>query len=182
MQNTKTVLTMACIVALAAPLTASENTTPRPNAGSTPGIASMSGSGGTLTAARQTGHSITVTGVKLSGTTGSATFACTITGFGAGTYEWKWICPSFTLKINSAVVISGKFTTNVTFPNPTMTLTASGGGRGGNVHDTYNLSGKFTGSLKQGSATRPVSGSLSIQATTKQCCGAPGNVIHFTLN
>jgi hypothetical protein len=142
----------------------------------------MSGSGGTLTAARHTGQSITVTGVKLSGTTGSATFACTITGFAAGTYEWKWICPSFTLKINSTEVISGKFITNVTFPNPTMTLTASGGGRGGNVHDTYLLSGKFTGSLKQGGTTRPISGSISIKATTKQCCGAPGNVILFTLN
>jgi hypothetical protein len=182
MQSTKTLFTLACVVALAAPPTATGNTTPRPNAGSTLSSASVSGSGGTLTAARQTGHSITVTGVKLSGTSGSATFACTITGFAAGTYEWRWICPGFTLKMNSAAVISGKFTTNVTFPNPTMTLTASGGGRGGNVHDTYRLSGKFTGSLKQGSTTRPISGSISIQATTKQCCGAPGTVVVFTLN
>ena len=182
MQSMRTVLSLACAVALAAPLTAPGNTTPRSNAGSTLNSVSMSGSGGTLTAARHTGQSITVTGVKLSGTTGSATFACTITGFAAGTYEWKWICPSFTLKINSAAVISGKFTTNVTFPYPTMTLTASGGGRGGNVHDTYRLSGKFTGSLKQGSTTRPISGSVSIQATTRKCCGAPATVVYFTVN
>jgi hypothetical protein len=182
MQSVKTLFTLACVVVLAAPLTATANTAAAgSNVVSTP-TASVSGSGGTLTASRQTGHSITVTGVKLSGTAGSATFACTITGFAAATYEWKWICPGFTLKINSAEVISGKFTTNVTFPYPTMTLTASGGGRGGNLHETYRLSGKFTGSLKQGSTTRPISGSISIQATTRQCCGAPATVVYFTVN
>jgi hypothetical protein len=137
----------------------------------------MFGSGGTLTAARHPGQSITLTGVKLSGTTGSATFACTITFFGAATYQWKWTCSGGSITIgNSSSLIRGKFT------NATMTLTGSGGGRGGHVSYAYRFSGTYTGSLKQGSTTRSISGSISTVATTTHGSGAPGNVIHFTLN
>ena len=175
MQSTKTALTLACVVALAAPLTANGNSTPRPSAAS----ASVSGSGGTLTAARQTGYNITVTGVSLAGTTGSATFACTITFFGASTYQWNWTCSGGSITIrnsSSSVVMSGRLT------KATMTLTGSGGGRGGHVSYTYRLSGTYTGSLKQGSRTRSVSGAISTLATTTRGGGAPGKVVQFTVN
>ena len=178
MQSTKTALTLACVVALAAPLTVNGNTN-APNAASAPSSASVSGSGGTLTAARQTGYNITVTGVNLAGPTGSATLACTITFFGASTYQWNWTCAGGSITIrnsSSSVVMSGRLT------KATMTLTGSGGGRGGHVSYTYRLSGTFTGSLKQGSATRYISGSISTLATTRHVSDATGKVVHFTLN
>jgi hypothetical protein len=74
------------------------------------------------------------------------------------------------------VVMSGRVT------KATMTLTGSGGGRGGHVSYTYRLSGTYSGSLKQGSTTRSISGSISTLATTPHGSGAPGNVVRFTLN
>lgn len=174
MQSTKTVLTWACVAALAIPLTAPANTSVRSSA-ATSGI--MTGSGGTLTAARQSGQSVTVQGITIGGTSQSAAFTCTITFFGASTYQWNWTCSGGSITIrnsNGSVAMSGKFT------NATMTLTGSGGGRGGHVTYTYKFSGTFTGSITQSGKTQSISGSISTYATTKYANGAPGNVVSFS--
>jgi hypothetical protein len=61
-----------------------------------------------------------------------------------------------------------------------MTLTGSGGGRGGHVTYTYKFSGTFTGSITQSGKTQSISGSISTYATTKYANGAPGNVVSFS--
>jgi hypothetical protein len=175
MQRMKTVLTWACVVALAIPFTAPANTSVRSSAIATSGT--MTGSGGTLTAARQTGQSITVQGITLGGTSQSAQFICTITFFGASTYQWNWTCSGGSITVknsNGSVAMSGKFT------NATMTLTGSGGGRGGHVTYTYKFSGTFTGSMTQSGKTQSISGSITTYATTKIANGAPGNVVSFS--
>jgi hypothetical protein len=174
MRSTKTVLTWACVVALATPLTAPANKSVRTSANATSGT--ITGSVGTLTAARQTGQSVTVQGVTLGGTAQSAAFTCTITLFTASTYHWNWTCSGGSITVrnsNGSVAMSGTFT------NATMTLTGAGGGRGGHVTYTYNFSGKFTGSMTQSGRTQPISGSITTYATTHYANGAPGNVINF---
>jgi hypothetical protein len=174
MQNMKTVLTWACVVALATPFTAPANTSVRSSAIATSGT--MTGSGGTLTAARKSGQSVTVQGVNLGGSQ-SAAFTCTITFFGASTYQWNWTCSGGSITIrnsNGSVAMSGKFT------NATMKLTGSGGGRGGHVNYTYKFSGTFTGSMTQSGKTQSVSGSITTYATTRYANGAPGNVVSFS--
>ena len=178
MRTMKNVLSLACAVALAAPLPSVGNTNARSNAGSAPATGSMTGSGGSLSAGRQTGQSIIVQGVTLSGAYQSVTFTCPLTFFGASTYQWNWTCSGGSLTIrdsSSSVVMSGKFA------GATMKLTGAGGGRGGHVSYTYRFSGSFAGSMKQGSTIRAVSGSISTVATTRIGHGAPGKVASFSM-
>jgi hypothetical protein len=174
----KNVLSLACAVALAAPLTAAGNMNARSNAGSTPATGSMTGSGGSLSAGRQRGQSIVVQGVTLSGAYQSVMFSCPLTFFGASTYQWNWTCSGGSVTIkdpSSSIVMSGKFA------GATMKLTGAGGGRGGHVSYTYRFSGSFIGTMKQGATIRAVSGSISTLATTRIANGAPGKVVNFSL-
>jgi hypothetical protein len=179
MQKRKCVVTLACVVALATPLTASANIRSRSGATAVFSSGSMSGSGGTLTAGKQTGQSITIQGVLISGVNEIATITCSITFFGVSTYKWTWNCSGGAITITDAsgsIILSGKL------GNATMNLTGAGGGRGGHTTYTYKLSGTFSGSQKQGATTQSINGSIATTATTRFANGSPGKVTSFTLS
>ena len=117
-----------------------------------------SGSGGSFAAATTAGQPITLNDIPLSGTTASVSSSCTITSFGAGTYEWKWICSGGPVTVTST---DGSLALNGTFVNATMSLTASGGGRGGHTSYYYVFSGTFSGTVTVGVTSEMTYGSLS---------------------
>ena len=130
-----------------------------------------SGSGGSFAAATTDGQSITLNDIPLSGTAASVSSSCTITSFGAGTYEWKWICSGGPVTVTST---DGSLALNGTFVNGTMSLTASGGGRGGHTSYYYVFSGTFSGTVTVGGTSEMTYGSLSftVHATSNTLGGS----------
>ena len=179
MQCKNCVLSLACAVALAAPFTAAANTRNLSATTTSPTSGSISGSGGTLTGPKQVGQNISVQGVTISSLGETANFTCTISFFGAGTYQWNWTCSGGTITITNA---SGSTVMTGRFASATMTLTGAGGGRGGRVLYTYRFSGTFSGSQRQGSSNQSITGSIATAASTPYANGAPGKVGTFTLN
>ncbi|HWE83968.1 MAG TPA: choice-of-anchor D domain-containing protein [Terracidiphilus sp.] len=146
----------ACAIALAVPtLLLAEN-------------GAYSGSGGSFLAPTTTGQAITVTGVPLSGTTAALTFSCPITFFGAGTYQWNWQCAGGKISAastDSSLSLSGNFVSG------SMTLSGSGGGRGGIVRYWYEFSGTFIGSIKLNGVSQAILGSVSAAVETSAVLG-----------
>lgn len=122
-----------------------------------------SGSGGSFSAGTATGASISLSSVPLTGATASLSSSCTITSFGAGTYQWNWICSGGTLTASSG---DGSLALSGTFVKGTMTFSGSGGGRGGHVSYWYIFSGTFSGTVTAGGVSESVYGDLSFSVHT----------------
>lgn len=147
MKQGLTLFALACALGTALPTFAQE---------------SVTGSGGTLTAPTTVGQNITVTNVTLSNG-GTASLSCPITFFGAGTYQWNWSCFGGSLNVDGSKVAS---------LSGTMTLTCSGGGRGGRTTCWHILSCNAT-------ASNGASGAVSVHAKGG-ANNAPGTVTAFT--
>jgi len=128
-----------------------------------------SGSSGSFSAPTTTGQAIAVVGVPLSGTTAALTFSCPITSFGAGTYQWNWQCAGGTITGSST---DNTLSLTATFLSGTMTLSGSGGGRGGNVHYWYEFSGTFSGTINLNGASQAILGSVSAAVKTSAPLGS----------
>jgi hypothetical protein len=114
------------------------------------------------------GQNISVQGAALAGTTASLSLVCPITSFTSGTYQLNWSCAGGTITISSldnSLAFAGSFLSG------SMTLTASGGGRGGHTTYYYQLSGSFSGTITVSGVLQPVYGSLSEVVTTSSQVG-----------
>ena len=99
--------------------------------------------------------SIDVTATTVASPAGNLSLDCPVTGTAFGTYEWKYYCSggSITMQSNDGLtVLKGTFTSG------TLYLTASGGGRGGNVHYYYSFGGSLTGTLSHSGQSEAISG------------------------
>lgn len=134
------------------------------------------GSGGSFSFGSAVGSTINASGVPLAGTTASYSFSCPITFYGAGTYQINWTCAGGSMSISST---DNSISMQGTFTSGKMTLTASGGGRGGNTHYYYTFSASFSGTITKGAATEAVIGSI-VQSKTGTSQGG-GAVTSATL-
>ena len=97
-------------------------------------------SGGSFTL----GSSIDVTAASVGSPAGTLSLNCPVTSTAFGTYLWQYFCSGGTITMQSSdglTVLEGTFTSG------TLSLTASGGGRGGNTHYYYSFLGSLTGTL-----------------------------------
>lgn len=90
---------------------------------------SVSGLGGTLRAPAIVGQKITANGIRLANGS-TVSFSCPITFFGTSTYQWNWFCN------NGTITVDGKTVATV---NGKLTLTCSGGGRGGRTPTCWHV-------------------------------------------
>jgi sugar lactone lactonase YvrE len=151
MQRSTLIFTLAGVIALAIPSTASADN----------GL--YAGSGGVFSTSESTGSSISVQGAPLSAPNATASFSCPITTFGAGTYQWNWTCSGGSVSIAST---DKSLTLNGTFTSGSMSFSGSGGGRGGHATYWYIFSGEFTGTLAAGGISQGVLGSISVSVKT----------------
>jgi hypothetical protein len=165
MQRSKLVFTLAGLIALAVPATASAEN------------AKYGGSGGTFSTAESIGSNISVQNLPLSSTNATASFSCPITTFGAGTYQWNWTCAGGSVSISST---DNSLTLKGTFTSGSMTFSGSGGGRGGQAAYWYVFSGQFSGTLSAAGTTQGVLGSISVSVKTSSQVNTAA-VTSFTL-
>lgn len=123
---------------------------------------SYSGAGGVFSTGTTVGTDISVHGVPLSGTQATLSFACPITAYGVGTYQINWTCAGGLLSIVSS---DNSVALNATFGSSVMTLTASGGGKGGHISYLYHFSGAFSGTITVGAVTQPINGTVSVNVS-----------------
>jgi sugar lactone lactonase YvrE len=129
---------------------------------------SYSYAGGSFSTGTSVGQNISVQASTLSASQATLSFTCPITSFGAGTYAWNWSCAGGTVTIASSdksLVFTG------TFISAKMTLTGSGGGRGGHTSYAYQFTGSMSGAITAGGVTQAIIGSLSQDVTTRQQIG-----------
>jgi len=136
----------------------------------------LNGSGGTATL----GTDFTLTGSTVANPAGTLSLDCPITSVGGGTtLDYKCTGGSFTF--NST---DGTTTVTATFGVANLYLSASGGGRGGNIHYYYSFYGNFTGTQTVSGISaaimgevRAAIGPLTSQIGSKSvvaCCAAAG--------
>ena len=145
MRQLRCLVSLLAVLTLAAPF----------RAAATNGTASYAG--GAFATGTAVGKLITVVAAPLTNSSGVLSLSCPITAYTAGTYALNWTCAGGTVTITSTdnsiafkgVLISGS-----------MSFTGSGGGRGGNVSASYQLSGSFSGTVTAGGVTQFAYGSL----------------------
>jgi Cep192 domain 4/NHL repeat/Abnormal spindle-like microcephaly-assoc'd, ASPM-SPD-2-Hydin len=98
----------------------------------------VNSSGGTATL----GSDFTLTGASVSSPAGTMSLDCPITSVASGTYAITYYCSGGSFTYQSS---DGTTSVAAPFGSASLVLTASGGGRGGNIHYYYSFSGKFSG-------------------------------------
>jgi sugar lactone lactonase YvrE len=110
-------------------------------------------SGGSFTL----GSSINVSAAAVASPTGTLSLSCPVTSTTYGTYLWQYFCSGGTITMQSN---DGLTILNGTFTSGTLSLTASGGGRGGHTHYYYSFVGSLTGSLTKNSEAEAIAGGI----------------------
>lgn len=114
--------------------------------------ANYNSSGGAVTL----DSNFSVTGSPIASPPGTLSFSCPVTALPPGTYQQEWICAGGTFTIQSS---DGTTSINGTFTSGTLYLTASGGGRGGNVKYYYSFGGNLSGTLTMNGQSQAFLGS-----------------------
>ena len=112
---------------------------------------------------------------------GTLSIDCPITSVASGTYAITYNCSGGSFSFQSA---DGTTAVAAPFATAALTLTASGGGRGGRIHYYYSFSGNFTGTQTVNGVSGAIRGETkaSIGPLTTQigsgsvtvCCAAAG--------
>ncbi len=106
---------------------------------------------------------------------------CPITSVATGTYAIKYSCSGGSFSFHST---DGTTSVAAPFGTAVLTLTASGGGRGGNIHYYYSFSGNFTGTQILNGVSAAINGEASAEigpltaqigsGSATACCVAAG--------
>ncbi len=135
----------------------------------------INSTGGTMTI----GTDFVLSGATVANPAGTVSIDCPITSVGNGTYLITYNCSggSFSYQSNDGTTrVSASFGTAAAY------LSASGGGRGGNIHYYYTFSGNFTGTQSVNGVTGAIRGETkeTMQPVTSRtgsapaCCGSAG--------
>ncbi len=135
----------------------------------------LNSSGGSMTI----GTDFVVTGAIVGNPAGTISIDCPITTIGNGTYLVTYNCTGGSFGYNSN---DGTTTVSASFGSAAAYLSASGGGRGGNIHYYYTFSGNFTGTETVNGVTAAIRGETnetmqpvtSRTGTAQACCGSAG--------
>lgn len=114
-------------------------------------------SGGTFVAGTAAGQTIVVNGAPLSSSGAILTFSCPVTTYGAAIYQVNWTCEGGTVSVvtqNKSLSFAGQFVSG------TMELTATGGGRGSRLTESYRFAGEFSGIVTANGVTQRAYGSV----------------------
>ena len=135
----------------------------------------LSSTGGSMSI----GTDFVLTGANVANPAGTISIDCPITSIGNGTYLVTYNCSggSFSYQSNDGTIaVSASFGTAAAY------LSASGGGKGGNIHYYYSFSGNFIGTETANGATAAIRGETnesmnsvsSASGSAPVCCGAAG--------
>jgi hypothetical protein len=125
------------------------------------------------------GASFVVTGATVTSPAGTISINCPITSVLTGTYLITYNCSGGNFSYQSS---DGTTSVSARFGTAAAYLSASGGGRGGNIHYYYSFSGNFTGieTLKgvtgaiRGETRQTMDSVTSASGAAPVCCGATG--------
>src|SRR5208283_3339104 len=127
------------------------------------------------------GTDFLLNGSAVASPAGTLSIDCPITSVASGTYAITYHCSGGSFSFHST---DGTTSVAAPFGTAALTLTASGGGRGGNIHYYYSFSGNFTGTQILNGVSAAISGeaSAAIGPLTAQigsgsataCCVAAG--------
>ncbi len=125
------------------------------------------------------GTDFVLSGATVANPAGTLSIDCPITSIGNGTYLVTYNCSggSFSYQSND-----GTTTVSASFGTAAAYLSASGGGRGGNIHYYYTFSGNFSGTQTVNGVTAAIRGETnetmqpvtSASGSAPACCGAAG--------
>lgn len=101
------------------------------------------------------GNSFDVTSSTVASPAGTISLNCPITSINSGTYSIIYNCSGGSFSFASS---DGSTTVSAAFTKGALTLTASGGGRGGNIKYYYQFSGSFTGIIKRSGVSEAING------------------------
>jgi sugar lactone lactonase YvrE len=147
MQNKKILLPLLALLALSVPPVLFAES------------AAYTGSGGSFSTSSTIGQPISVNSVLLAGTKATVSLSCPVTSYGGGAYH----CAGGSITIAST---DASISMKGAFVSGSMTLSGSGGGRGGHVTYWYQFSGTFTSRVVMASAAQGALGSLSFYIRT----------------
>ncbi len=105
------------------------------------------------------GSNFSLSGATVASPAGSLSFDCPITQVLSGTYQITYVCSggSFTYQSSdSSTTVAASFTSGDVY------LTASGGGRGGNIHYYYQFVADFTGIQTTNGVSAAINGETSL--------------------
>ena len=125
------------------------------------------------------GTDFVVTGATVANPAGTISIDCPITSIGNGTYLVTYNCSGGSFSYNSN---DGTTTVSASFGTAAGYLSASGGGKGGNIHYYYSFSGNFTGTQTTNGVTAAIRGETnesmdsvtSAKGSAPACCGSAG--------
>jgi len=127
------------------------------------------------------GTDFLLAGSAVASPAGTLSIDCPITSIGSGTYAIVYNCSGGSFSFQST---DGTTTVAAAFGTAALTLTASGGGKGGNIHYYYSFSGNFSGTETvngltgaiRGETTAAISGLRSQlgSGSATACCAAAG--------
>ena len=125
------------------------------------------------------GSDFTLTGAAVSNPAGTLSLDCPITSTASGTYAVHYYCSggSFSFQSSDATI-----SVAAPFSAGTLTLTASGGGRGGNIHYYYSFSGNFSGTKTTNGVVGAIKGETNAYVgpltshlgSATACCASAG--------
>ncbi len=141
----------------------------------------LTSSGGAMTI----GTDFVLTGATVGNPPGTIAIDCPITSVGNGTYVVTYNCSGGSFSYQST---DGTTTVSASFGTAAAYLSASGGGRGGNIHYYYSFSGNFTGTQTVNGVTAAIRGETnesmdpvtSATGSAPACCGAAGVNSQYT--
>jgi hypothetical protein len=135
----------------------------------------INSTGGTMTI----GTDFVLSGATVANPAGTVSIDCPITSVGNGTYLITYNCSGGSFHYQSN---DGTSSVSASFGTAAAYLSASGGGRGGNIHYYYTFSGNFTGIQTVNGLTGAIRGETNetMQPVTTRsgsapaCCGSAG--------
>lgn len=125
------------------------------------------------------GTDVVISDAAVTSPAGTISIDCPITSINSGTYAIKYNCSSGSFSYQST---DGTTTISAPFDTAAAVLTASGGGKGGNIHYYYNFSGNFSGTELINGVSGAVRGEIneamksvtSASGSAPVCCGSAG--------
>jgi hypothetical protein len=112
---------------------------------------------------------------------GTLSIDCPITSVASGTYAIKYYCSGGSFAFQST---DGTTSVAAPFSTAVLTLTASGGGRGGNIHYYYSFSGNFAGTQTVNGVSAAINGETNAEigpltaqigsGAVTACCASAG--------
>ena len=137
----------------------------------------LKSTGGTMTL----GTDFVLEGSAVASPAGTLSIDCPITSVGVGTYVITYTCTGGSFTFQST---DGTTAVAATFSTAALYLTASGGGRGGNIHYYYSFSGNFTGTQTVNGVSGSIRGETSAEigpltakigsGSATACCASAG--------